>query len=116
MPWPEWFAKTEPVILFGRAKDTLKKFEREIMAGYMFVDVILHPPDSSSYVLIELDLTNFFPEEGKENKYMSEYVRRSDAKTFVSDLLSILKQENYILKDEKVKSDGSIHLFYVKCV
>ena len=115
MTWPEWFVKTPPVILVGRAKDTLKKFVREIMAGYMFVDVRLHPPDSSSYVLIELDLTNFFPEEGKENKYLKEEVRRSDVKTFVSDLLSVLKGENYILKDEKVES-GTIHLFYVKCV
>lgn len=115
MIWPEWFEKTEPVILSDNSKRTLRKFERAIAESYMFVDVRLHPPDSSSYVLIELDLTNFFPEEGKENKYMSEYVRRSDAKTFVSELLSVLKRENYVLKGEKIES-GSIHLFYVKCI
>ena len=116
MMWPEWFEKIEPVILFGRAKDTLRKFERAIADSYMFVDVRVHPPDSSSYVIVELLLYDFPMSEGKESKYLRDEVRYSHVKTIVAELLSILKRENYILKDEKVESDGSIHLFYVKCV
>lgn len=117
MTWPEWFVKTPPVILVGRAKDTLRKFVREIISGYMFIDVRVHPPDSSSYVIVELLLYDFPMSEGKESKYkyLKEEIRHSDAKTFVGDLLSVLKGGNYILKDEKVESDGTIHLFYVKC-